>query len=52
MLGATKLPEEGIWEREARALTIFFALRLTWRKPRKVMLFALAGMLEGEETAR
>lgn len=47
----TKLPVEEVGERGVRALAIFFALRLAWRKPRKVMLFALAGMWEGEEIA-
>jgi hypothetical protein len=45
----TKLAEEEVGERGGRPLTIFFALRLAWRKPRKVILFALAGMWEGEE---
>lgn len=34
----TKLSGEGAGKRRERALTIFLALRLAWRNPRKVIL--------------
>jgi len=38
----TKLPGEGgVGGRGGRMLTIFFALRLAWRKLRKYIIFAL-----------
>jgi len=50
----TKLPGVGgVGGRGERTLTIFFALRLAWRKLRKDMLFALQDEdVEGKETPR